>query len=126
MKRRLEKCSSVTSELAALLSPGLLWPSTLIRSRIEALGSVSVEVSAETMDSGLWPWPTGVASVPAGTYTLRVFIGNEYCCYNRWLPAETDGLQGCEVSITTTGEDQTIEITDIPTLEDELRVCGVG
>ncbi|MDH3705158.1 MAG: hypothetical protein OES57_03785 [Acidimicrobiia bacterium] len=96
-------------------------------SHVEPLGNVSEEVDDETADSGLWPWPTGVASVPAGTYTLRVALGTDYCCYSRWVPADTPDLRLCDVEVTITGKDQTIEITDIPMVADDgVGVCGVG
>ncbi len=95
-------------------------------SRIETLGNVSPEWGEETEESEGWPWPSGVASIPAGTYTLRVALGNDYCCYGRWLPAAAPGLRLCEGEIATTGKDEVIEITDIPAIGGEKAVCGFG
>lgn len=60
--------------------------------------------------------PVGVSALEsgAGIYTLRIAFGTNYCCYSRWLPAETADLRICEVTITTTGEHQIVVITDIP------------
>ncbi len=77
-------------------------------------------VSDMAPDDGSWPWATGVAHLPAGSYTLRLVVGTDFCCYSRWMPAETADLQLCEVDITTTGEDQTVRISEIP----ERGRCG--
>lgn len=60
--------------------------------------------------AGMWPWASGVATVPAGEYSLQLWSGTDYCCYSRWMPAATPGLRGCEMTVKTTGHDQTIRI----------------
>jgi hypothetical protein len=64
--------------------------------------------------SGMWPWASGEAEIPAGDYTLWLWTGTDYCCYSRWTPADTPDLRGCEFRVSTNGEDQTIHIKDIP------------
>jgi hypothetical protein len=68
----------------------------------------------EDPSSGMWPWASGEAEIPAGDYTLWLWTGTDYCCYNRWKPADTPGLRGCEFQVSASGEDQTIHIKDIP------------
>ena len=79
----------------------------------QTFGEVT-EAWPEDPSEGLWPWPTGTASVPAGDYTLWLWTGKDYCCYSRWVPAATPGLRFCELRVSTTGQDQTIHVTDIP------------
>ena len=79
----------------------------------QTLGEVTEEDTAQ-WDDGLWPWPTGTASVPAGDYVLALWTGKDYCCYSRWAPAASPGLRGCELQVATTGQAQTIYVTDIP------------
>jgi hypothetical protein len=79
----------------------------------QALGEVT-DGWAEDPSDGLWPWPTGTASVPAGDYSLWLWTGKDYCCYSRWAPAASPGLRGCELRVSTTGRDQTIYVKDIP------------
>ena len=79
----------------------------------QTFGEVT-EAWPEDPSEGLWPWPTGTASVPAGDYTLWLWTGKDYCCYSRWVPAATPGLRFCELRVSTTGQDQTIYVTDIP------------
>lgn len=79
----------------------------------QPLGEVT-EASPEDWNDGMWPWPTGTARVPDGDYTLRLFTGKDYCCYSRWVPAAIPGLRDCELRVSTTGQDQTIYVTDIP------------
>lgn len=79
----------------------------------QVLGNVSeqwpTEMSPETAMG--WPWPTGVADVPPGEYTLAVWMAKDnFCCYSTWVPAETQGLTGCQVRVTATGEPQTITV----------------
>ena len=84
-------------------------------STVEVLGEVTQDwPSPDEANQTEWPWATGVAKVPAGSYVLRLVIGNDYCCYSRWVPALTPGLRLCEVEISTTGEDHVVEITGIP------------
>jgi hypothetical protein len=80
-------------------------------SDVQVLGHVDEEWGEAP---GLWPWAFGVAEVPAGDYTLRLAIGTDFCCYSRWMPAETPDLRICDLRVTTTGEDQVIRITGIP------------
>jgi len=68
----------------------------------------------EDLGSGMWPWASGEAEIPAGDYTLWLWTGTNYCCYSRWMPADTPDLRGCEFRVSTSGEDQTIYIKDIP------------
>lgn len=77
----------------------------------QVLGEVDEEWAEP--DTGIWPWATGEARIPAGVYWLTVWRGTDYCCYGRWVPAATLGLVGCRMWITTTGQDQTIRVTDI-------------
>ena len=79
----------------------------------QTLGEVT-EVWPEDPNDGLWPWATGKASVPEGDYSLWLWTGKDYCCYSRWMPAESPGLRGCELRVSTTGQDQTIYVKDIP------------
>lgn len=79
----------------------------------QTLGNVADEW-ADDMSDGLWPWPTGTATVPAGDYSLWLWTGTDYCCYSRWAPAASPGLRGCELRVSTTGQDQTIYVRDIP------------
>jgi hypothetical protein len=76
--------------------------------------------------AGMWPWPHDVAHVAPGEYVLRVALGDEYCCYSRWVPAADPGLRLCDVPVTISGADQVIEITEIPLAEGEANVCGLG
>lgn len=77
------------------------------------LGVVEAELP-DDHGSEPWPWDTGEpAQIPAGDYTLWLWTGTDMCCYSRWVPA-SPGLRGCEFHVTTTGEDQTIYIDDIP------------
>lgn len=71
------------------------------------------EVAEEWGEDGLWPWASGEAKVPAGTYQLQVWLGTDYCCYSRFVPAGTSGLVGCQTWVTTTGRAEVIEVTDI-------------
>ena len=89
-------------------------------SDVQVLGNVDEEWGDADEDE-LWPWPTGEMTIPAGTYTLRLASGADYCCYSRWMPAATPGLRLCDVTVTTTGDDQVILITEIP----ELDRCGI-
>ena len=58
-----------------------------------------------------WPWPRGVADVPPGDYTLMLWAARDnFCCYSQWIPAQTAGLTGCQLRVTTTGEPQTVTI----------------
>jgi hypothetical protein len=77
------------------------------------LGEVT-EALPEDWSDGMWPWPTGTARVPAGDYTLWLWTGKDYCCYSRWVPAASPGLRFCELRVSTTGQDQTVYVTDIP------------
>lgn len=81
-------------------------------SGVHVLGEVSEEWG--NPDTGLWPWPSGVAEIPPGDYTLQLWVGKDFCCYNRWVPADTPGLRFCEVQVTITGQDQTIRVENIP------------
>lgn len=78
----------------------------------QPLGEVT-EAWAEEPSDGMWPWPAGTARVPAGDYSLQLWTGKDYCCYSRWMPAASPGLRGCELRVSTTGQDQTIYVTDI-------------
>lgn len=82
-------------------------------------------VSNEWGDTGMWPWASGEANIPAGDYTLHLWVGKDYCCYGRWVPALTADLHGCELPITTTGKNQIIRVTDIP-IVDEFGACGTS
>jgi hypothetical protein len=75
------------------------------------LGNVPAEFPDEADPMG-WPWPTGVANVPPGHYTLKLWAGKDnFCCYSRWMPA--GALTHCQVEVTATGEPQTITITGV-------------
>jgi hypothetical protein len=79
----------------------------------ETLGDVT-EAWAKDPSDGQWPWPSGTATIPAGDYSLQLWTGKDYCCYSRWVPAASPGLRFCELRVTTTGQDQTIYVKDIP------------
>jgi hypothetical protein len=71
-----------------------------------------------------WPWPRGVAHVPPGDYTLMLWAAKDnFCCYSRWVPAQTPGLTGCQLGITATGEPQTITIKGLSS--DVQSACSV-
>lgn len=82
----------------------------------QVLGEVE-EAAPSDPNRGMWPWASGEAKIPAGNYTLWLWAGKNLCCYNRWVPADSYGLQACELRISTTGQDQTIHITDFPSRE---------
>jgi len=76
----------------------------------QVLGNVPAEFPSESDGMG-WPWPTGVANVPPGDYTLMLWAAKDnFCCYSQWIPAQTRGLTGCQLGVTATGEPQTITI----------------
>ncbi len=79
----------------------------------QPLGDVAQEWAKDS-DDALWPWPSGTAMVPAGDYSLTLWTGKDYCCYSRWVPADSPGLRFCELSVSLTGHDQTIYIADVP------------
>ena len=94
-----------------------------------ALGDVTDAWSDDPSD-GEWPWPSGTATVPAGDYSLQLWTGTDFCCYSRWTPAASPDLRGCELRVSTTGQNQTIYIKDIPrdgrpcTTDPETAVTG--
>lgn len=94
-----------------------------------ALGDVADAWSEDPSD-GQWPWPSGTARIAAGDYSLQLWTGTDFCCYGRWVPAASPGLRGCELRVSTTGQDQTIYIKDIPhdggpcTTDPETAVTG--
>lgn len=81
--------------------------------QLVVLGNVAEQWPAQ-LDPGTgmgWPWPTGVADVPPGDYTLAVWMAEDnFCCFSRWVPADTPGLTGCQVRVTATGEPRTITV----------------
>jgi hypothetical protein len=85
----------------------------------QVLGDVDDQWPADT-DVGLWPWPSGTALIGPGDYTLYVWSGTDYCCYSRWMPAETPNLRGCEYHLAATGTNTTIRIAGFP---DEFGPC---
>lgn len=82
-------------------------------STAQVLGEVT-EAWPDDLSAGMWPWAHGEAKIPAGDYTLWLWSGTDYCCDSRWMPAASTGLRGCELPVSTTGQDQTIHVTDIP------------
>lgn len=96
-----------------------------------ALGDVRDAWSDDPRD-GQWPWPSGTAAIPAGDYSLQLWTGKDFCCYSRWMPAASPGLRGCELRVSTTGQDQTIYVKDIPldggpcTTDPETAVTGTA
>jgi len=100
-------------------------------STTQTLGDVAEAWSDDPSD-GQWPWPSGTATIPAGDYSLWLFTGTDYCCYSRWMPAGSPGLRGCELRVSTTGQDQTIYVKDIPhdegpcTTDPETAVTGTA
>ncbi len=92
-------------------------------SGLHVLGMVDEEPGDR---SGLWPWAYGEASIPAGEYTLWLFLGRDYCCYSRWVPADTPDLRGCELSVTMAGQAQTIRVSEFPEGEEgSLPTCAI-
>ena len=98
-------------------------------SATQTLGDVA-EAWPDDPSDGQWPWPSGTATIPAGDYSLWLWTGTGYCCYSRWMPADNPGLRGCELRVSTTGQDQTIYVKDIPhdegpcTTDAETAVTG--
>ena len=80
-------------------------------SGLHVLGAVTEEWG--DFETGLWPWAFGKADGPPGDYTLTLWVGNDMCCYSRWMPEESPGLRFCELQVTTTGEGQTIRVNNI-------------
>jgi hypothetical protein len=83
------------------------------------LGNVSDDYWPPEADGIGWPWPTGVADVPPGVYTLKLWAveDNTHCSYP-YRPAPTPGITRCrlrcQLRVTATGTPQTITITGFP------------
>ena len=101
-------------------------PDSYPYSGLHVLGEVNDEWG--DLETGLWPWAFGTADIPPGDYTLTLWIGKDFCCYSRWMPASSPGLRFCEMEVTMTGEGQIIRVGDIPyhpPLSDEsFYPCG--